>query len=99
MSTPASLTATYTSPTTIQTFSTALPAQPTATASAEEKTAFIAALRSNTTQMQAEINALLTAKMEEDKAQDAAAAITGAKSAKDEDREEDMYGEEDVGED
>lgn len=81
-----------------QIFSSALPPQPTNTAPVEEKTAFISATRTSATQMQTDINAYLTEKMEEDKAQEVA-AILGGKKSKDEEREEEMYGEEDVGED
>lgn len=103
--TPASLTATYNGPTAYKTFASALPAVPTS-ASTEDKTAFIAALRANVSQMQDDMNLFLTQKMDEDKAREADAANTataaarGAKrSALDEAREEEMYGEEVVDED
>ena len=96
---PASLTASYTSPTVSKVFSLALPAVPTSD-SVDEKTAFVAAVRVNTSQMQDDINVFLTQKMEEDKAQEIAAAGGDLKkNAKEEEREEEMYGEEDVGED
>lgn len=63
----------------------------------DDKTAYLSSLRSNVSQMQDDINAYLTQKMEEDKAQDAGAA--GKRSNKDEDRQEEMYGEEDAEED
>lgn len=95
MSTPASLTASYASPTASQIFSLALPAVPDSD-SVEAKTTFISVVRTNISQMQNDINVFLTQKMEEDKADEVAAA--GVKNTKDEAREEEMYGEEDVGE-
>lgn len=88
-STP-SLRATYTSQTTTQTFSSALPPPPNPSdTTTETKTTYLAGLREKVSAMQDEINVFLTAKMEEDKAGDVA-----AKSKKDEEREEQMYGEE-----
>ncbi|KAL1305274.1 hypothetical protein AAFC00_002183 [Neodothiora populina] len=104
MSTPASLTASYASSTTTQTFALALPSPPTAD-SVTEKTAFICSVRSHVSQMQDDINGFLTEKMEEDKLQEAVASLDSAglqrkkkASQRDEKREEEMYGEEDVGE-
>jgi len=58
-----------------------------------EKTAYLGALRSQSAELQGEINAFLTKKMEEDVK---AAEIGGvAKKSKKEEREEEMYGEED----
>ncbi|GAB7349125.1 hypothetical protein MBLNU459_g8071t1 [Dothideomycetes sp. NU459] len=94
-----SLRATYTSPTTTHTFSSALPStsapssESSSSSTVQAKTAYVSALRAKVSGLQEDINAFLTAKMEEDKAGDA------AKSKRDEEREEQMYGEEDVGED
>lgn len=94
MSSSTKLTASYASPTNnTHVFSAELPSV-SATCSVEEKTAFVAAVRASASQMQDDINAMLTQRMEEDKAQESAIAT---KSAKDEEREEEMYGEEDVG--
>jgi hypothetical protein len=61
----------------------------------EEKTTYLSALRLATTEMQARVNEELTARMEEDKAQEGGAA----KGKVDEAKEEDNYGEEVVEED
>lgn len=96
MSTAAALTASYTSPTLAKTFSSALPAVPTSD-SVENKTAFISAVRVSVSQMQDDVNIFLTQRMDEEKAQETAFAGARTKT-KDEEREEEMYGEEDVGE-
>jgi pullulanase/glycogen debranching enzyme len=89
-STSAYLTASYASPSGSHTFSHTLP-----TASASnviEKTAYLSTLRSKSADLQSEINAFLTQKMEDD----VKAAEGGAvKRSKKEEREEEMYGEED----
>lgn len=94
-----SLTANYTSPTSTHTFSSSLPTLQPGNASTEEKTAYLSALRSNVSQLQGDVNTFLTQKMEEDKAREAE-AVGGADGKrvrmKDEEREEEMYGEEDV---
>lgn len=88
------LTVTYNSPTSTRTFSTPLPPlsnsdeEPTV----QEKTAYLSALRSNIGQMQTDVNAFLTQKMEDEKA--AESTKPNAKKSKEE-REEEMYGEED----
>ena len=84
----------YTSPTSTQTFSSPLSATPTSQSSVQEKSQYLADLRANVSQMQDDINSFLTKKMDEDKA-----AQEGQSSAKDEEREEQMYGEENVDED
>lgn len=79
----------YKSPRGAKTFSMDLPALPH-TQNVDEKTTYLASLRTNASKIQAEINTFLTQKMEEDKA-----AETGQIKTANEDREEDMYGEED----
>ena len=91
-----SLTALYTSPTSTHTFSSALPALP-ASDKVQEKTDYLSSLRTNISKLQDDVNTFLTQKMEEDKAAEGAGA--GGKRSKDEEREEEMYGEEDAGED
>lgn len=54
-------------------------------------------MRSEVSKLQDDVNAFLTQKMEEDKAKEAGNA--GGKHNKDEERLEEMYGEEDVEED
>lgn len=78
---PPTLSATYNSPTTSQTFTHPLP-------STKEKTAYLSALRKSVTQLQEDVNTFLTSKMEEDK------ALAGEKM--DEKAEEENYGEEKV---
>ncbi|KAI4134803.1 MAG: hypothetical protein LQ341_005964, partial [Variospora aurantia] len=56
-------------------------------------TSYLSTLRASVTQLQGEINAFLTEKMEEDKA---LAASAGGGVKVDEKREEEYYGEEDV---
>lgn len=58
--------------------------------STKDVTEFLVKLRQSTIKMQKDVNAFLTQKMEEDKAKDT--AQNGTKV--DEDKEEDMYGEE-----
>lgn len=82
------LTADYSSPSATKSFSSDLPSIPKD--NVEDKTAYLAALRSNASSLQGELNAFLTQKMEEDKA----AEGNSQQSAADE-REEDFYGEED----
>ncbi|GAB7342340.1 hypothetical protein MBLNU457_g0563t1 [Dothideomycetes sp. NU457] len=86
------LTATYTSPTTNHIFKSQLQSL-SADPSTKEKTSYITDLRAKTSQLQSDINAYLTERMDEDKAQEVASG-TAKKSARDEQREEDMYGEE-----
>ena len=90
------LTADYASPTSIHTFTASLPPLPSdpKAQSVPEKTAYLSSLRAGATQMQAEINAALTQRMEDDKA----VAATGKSGVHDEKAEE-MYGEEDAEED
>lgn len=84
------LTANYSSLSATKTFSSELPVSPKNTKNVEEKTTYLAALRANASNLQGELNAFLTRKMEEDKA----AEGSSRRSAADE-REEDFYGEED----
>ena len=89
-STSTNLTATYASPSGTQAFSHTLP-----TSSANnvtEKTAYLSTLRSKSSELQSDINAFLTQKMEEDVK---AAEGRPSKRSKKEEREEEMYGEED----
>jgi hypothetical protein len=89
-SSSANLTADYASPSGNHTFSHTLPS-PSAT-NVTGKTAYLSTLRSKSADLQSEINAFLTQKMEED----VKAAEGGAgKRSKKEEREEEMYGEED----
>lgn len=83
------LTADYAAPSGTHAFSHNLPT-PTAS-NVTDKTAYLSALRSKTADLQGEINAFLTQKMEED----AKAAEGAGKRSKKEEREEEMYGEED----
>jgi len=90
------LTATYNSATTstTHTFSRPLPTA-SANATTEERTNYLAALRSSVTEVQDEINTFLTQKMEEDKANATAVGGEGSGKAKvDEEREEEGYGDE-----
>ena len=88
------LTATYQSPDSSQTFSSDLPSLPSDPSAQDviSKTVYLSALRSNIVQMQSDVNAFLTKKMEDDKASEAGKA--SGKRTKEE-QEEDMYGEED----
>ena len=83
------LTASYTSPTSSQTFTQPLPSA--SVTSTSEKTAYLSALRKSVVQLQEDVNFFLTAKMEEDKA---IAASAGTKA--DDKAEEEHYGEEKV---
>ncbi|KAK5719827.1 hypothetical protein LTR17_015116 [Elasticomyces elasticus] len=91
-----SLSAAYASPTASQTFTASLPSLPSdpKTQSVAEKTAYLSALRAGATQIQAEINAVLTQRMEDDKMTEAA-----GKLKLQEDKAEEMYGEEEGEED
>lgn len=83
------LSADYQSPNGAHTFSSELLPLSREGQSVEEKTSYLSALRSNASKMQGDINAFLTEKMEQDKANEA-----GSKK-RDEEKEEEMYGEED----
>ncbi|KAH0347017.1 hypothetical protein KCU81_g3673, partial [Aureobasidium melanogenum] len=89
----AHLTAVYTSPTATNTFSSPLQSAPTQASSSTAKSQYLGDLRQKVAQLQNDINHFLTKKMDQDKA-----ATEGAAS-KDEDMEEQMYGEEVVDED
>ncbi|GAM86281.1 hypothetical protein ANO11243_042930 [Dothideomycetidae sp. 11243] len=86
------LRATYTSPSGKKVFSTPLGSTTDANRSTTEKTAYLSDLRAKVSQLQENVNAFLTAKMEEDNAAQQAAGKT---KTMDEDKEENMYGEED----
>jgi protease II len=94
MSSPNSLTATYTSPTSTFTSTTPLPGD--FSSSLQAKTTYLFALRTATAALQDKINAELTQRMEEDKLR---AATEGGKVKFDEAKEEENYGEEVVDED
>jgi hypothetical protein len=86
------LSATYTSPTNAP-FTLALPiSAPIDNTNVESKTKYLSDLRQSVTSLQDQVNKELTARMEEDKAREAAAA-NGAKMVDDE-KEEENYGEE-----
>lgn len=89
-STNTNLTANYASPSGTHTFSHTVPS-PSAN-NVIEKTAYLSTLRSKSAELQSEINAFLTQKMEEDVK---AAEGRPSKRSKKEEREEEMYGEED----
>lgn len=89
-STKTNVTADYASPSDTHTFSHVLPSS--AANNVTEKTAYLSALRSKNADLQNEINAFLTQKMGEDVK--AAEGSAGQRSKKEE-REEEMYGEED----
>jgi hypothetical protein len=89
-STNANLTATYASPSGNHTFSHTLPSP--STTNVTEKTAYLSTLRSKSAELQSEINTFLTQKMEEDVK---VAEGSAGKRSKKEEREEEMYGEED----
>lgn len=91
---PNTLMATYTAPTSTQVFSSSLPALPAdpKDQNVNDKTAFLSALRTGVTDMQGEVNASLTQKMEEEKTAEKGKA--DGKHTSQEDKEEDMYGEE-----
>ncbi|KAF2154465.1 hypothetical protein K461DRAFT_293108 [Myriangium duriaei CBS 260.36] len=86
------LTANYSSPTGHKQFVSPLSSLVDANRSTSDKTAYLSDLRTKVTQLQDDINAFLTDKMAEDQAAEAAA---GVKKNENEDKEEDMYGEED----
>jgi len=89
-----SATAHYASPNGAQTFSQELPAL--SAGNVEEKTGYLNALRSKNTELQSDINAFLTQKMEEGaKTAEGGKGQSGGKKSKKEEREEEMYGEDD----
>ncbi|KAI5370026.1 Putative EKC/KEOPS complex, subunit Gon7 protein [Septoria linicola] len=86
------LTASYKSPTAAQNFALELPQLPRSDG-VDEKTTYLGSLRASASKLQGELNTFLTQKMEQDKA---AEAGKGNSHTTNEDREEDMYGEEDA---
>jgi hypothetical protein len=82
------LTAKYVSPDSSESFSQTLPSL-SKNHDVKAKTEHLSALRTGIVQMQADVNAFLTKKMEEEK------ASQGQASKSKEDKEEEMYGEED----
>ena len=93
------LTAVYSAPNSKQTLSSSLPRLPADSKAldVQQKTAYLSALRTSVTAMQSDINALLTQKMEEDKAGESG-KDSGKGKAQD-DRAEELYGEEDAEDD
>ena len=89
------MTATYKSPDSNETFSSSLPALSADrnTLDVGEKTAYLSALRTSLGQMQSDVNAFLTAKMESEK--NATEGKAKAEKKTREEKEEEMYGEED----
>ncbi|KAF5133732.1 uncharacterized protein G6M90_00g008360 [Metarhizium brunneum] len=89
-----SLTASYKSPENEHfTITESIPTSPST--SVQDKTHFLEALRKAVTDTQEQINKELTARMEEDKAREAASGATiAARLGADEDKEEENYGEE-----
>ncbi|EMC95030.1 hypothetical protein BAUCODRAFT_149060 [Baudoinia panamericana UAMH 10762] len=89
------LTASYLSTSTSKKFAHDLPNLPheSKAQDAEGKTAYLSALRSNSAKMQADINTFLTACMDHDKAAENSKSVRDAR--RDEEKEEEMYGEED----
>jgi len=85
------LKADYTSSHSSRSFTYPLPSASDSANSTTEKTAYLSALRKSVVQLQEDINALLTTKMDEDKA---LAASAGMKA--DDKKEEENYGEEGV---
>lgn len=85
---PAQLTATYTSPSERHTISSDLPPVPQG-GDVKAKTAYLCALRSNIAQMQSDVNALLTRKMDEKKG-----SVADSKKDDWDAKAEEMYGEE-----
>ncbi|KAL2265356.1 hypothetical protein VTJ83DRAFT_6456 [Remersonia thermophila] len=105
MSSQPTLSATYASATNDPfAFSTPISISPAATGATalERKTAFLSTLRKSVSALQADINRELTARMEEDKAREAAQAGGGKGAGKgavvDDEKEEENYGEEVVDE-
>ncbi|KAK3669436.1 hypothetical protein LTR78_010696 [Recurvomyces mirabilis] len=88
----AKMTAVYTSPEYSRHFSAKLPQLPgdVKAQSVIQKTTYLSALRSGTMQIQADINAFLTERMEADKLPQG-----GGTGKAQEEKEEEMYGEED----
>ncbi|KAK5131128.1 hypothetical protein LTR08_001276 [Meristemomyces frigidus] len=93
------LTATYSAPNANQVLSVSLPSLPAdpEALDVQQKTAHLSALRSGVTAMQSNINALLTQKMEDDKAGEG--GKESGKGKRDDARAEVLYGEEDADED
>ena len=86
------LTAQYSSPTGKKDFTLALSTKCSRNPGVAEKTAYLSELRSSTKKLQENINAFLTAKMEEDKA--VAAGKNDSKLKAQDEMEEENYGEE-----
>jgi hypothetical protein len=87
-----SIKAHYASPKGTHTFQLQVNAPCSTNPTTSERTAYLSALRANTKQLQADVNKFLTEKMEEDKAHAGAAA--GKDSKKQDELEEQNYGEE-----
>lgn len=85
------MTATYRAPDSSHSFAADLPVL-SKTSAVKEKTTYLSALRANVSKIQSEVNSFLTEEMEKEKA---AQAGSSSKTASDETKEEEMYGEED----
>lgn len=84
------LTATYTSPSDTRAISSSNLPSPPQEGDVQAKTTYLSALRSGITQVQSDVNALLTRKMGEEKD----ASDAGGKKDERDERAEEMYGEE-----
>lgn len=94
MATQTPLSVTYTS-TTNPPFAISLPlTAPAVAPTVESKTKYLAALRQSAISLQEQVNRELTARMEEDKVQDASATTAAGVKAVDDEKEEENYGEE-----
>lgn len=90
------LTATYQTPNATLNLSSSLPSLPNdaEAQNVQQKTAYLTALRSSVTEMQSDVNATLTQKMDEDKAVESGKGTVRVEKTQEEKMEE-MYGEED----
>lgn len=91
--------AVYATPNDTKDLSLNLPNVPSADSKVTDETAYLTALRSQITQLQDNVNSFLTQKMEDDNAASAATAQQGSATKaqhRKEQREDDMYGEEDA---
>ena len=90
---PSKVTAEYQSPNGAQKLSVELPCTLPDAGNVKDKTAYLSALREGASELQSKINAFLTQKMEEDQALGSHAGNVREVVAE---KEEQMYGEEDV---
>nr|OQO28264.1 hypothetical protein B0A51_04354 [Rachicladosporium sp. CCFEE 5018] len=82
----------YASPTSSHSFTLPLPVPTSKSATTADKTAYLAALREKTAQLQSKVNVFLTQRMDEDV--QSVAQDGKVKKSKAEERAEEMYGEE-----